>query len=80
TLSEQGEILFANHAAALDELQVMRLFERYYTVETAAKSTGLGLSIAKELTEQMNGTIEAQYEDGVLCICIRFKKICRINA
>ncbi|MDE5824636.1 MAG: HAMP domain-containing histidine kinase [Lachnospiraceae bacterium] len=72
TLSEQGEIMFANHADALDELQVMQLFERYYTVETAAKSTGLGLSIAKELTEQMHGIITAQYEDGVLCICIRF--------
>ena len=72
TLSEQGEIMFANHAAALDELQVMQLFERYYTVETAAKSTGLGLSIAKELTEQMNGTITAQYESGMLRICICF--------
>ena len=72
TLSEQGEVMFANHAAALDELQVMQLFERYYTVETAAGSTGLGLSIAKELTEQMNGTITAQYESGMLRICIRF--------
>lgn len=71
-LSEQGEIVFANHAAALDELQVMQLCDRYYTVETAANSTGLGLSIAKELTEQMNGTIAVQYEDGMLRIYIRF--------
>ncbi|MDE7273858.1 MAG: HAMP domain-containing histidine kinase [Lachnospiraceae bacterium] len=72
TLSEQGEIVFANHAAALDELQVMRLFDRYYTVETAANSTGLGLSIARELTEQMNGTIAVQYAGGMLRINIWF--------
>ncbi|MDE6219055.1 MAG: HAMP domain-containing histidine kinase, partial [Lachnospiraceae bacterium] len=72
TLSEQGEIVFANHAAALDELQVMRLFDRYYTVETAANSTGLGLSIARELTEQMNGTIAVQYAGGMLRINICF--------
>lgn len=72
TLSEQGEIVFANHAAALNELQVMQLFNRYYTVETAANATGIGLSIARELTEQMSGTIGARYENGVLCICVRF--------
>lgn len=72
TLSESGEITFANHAAALDELQVMKLFERYYTVENAANATGLGLSIARELTAQMGGTIAARYEDGILRIAIRF--------
>lgn len=71
-LSESGEITFANHAAALDELQVMKLFERYYTVESAANATGLGLSIARELTAQMGGTIAARYEDGILRIAIRF--------
>lgn len=72
TLSESGEIMFANHAAALDELQVMKLFERYYTVESAVNATGLGLSIARELTAQMGGTIAARYEDGILWIVIHF--------
>lgn len=72
TLSKSGEITFANHAAALDELQVMKLFERYYTVENAANATGLGLSIAKELTVQMGGTIAASYEDQILRIVIHF--------
>lgn len=72
TLSEQGEIVFANHAASLDELQVMRLFDRYYTVENAVGSTGLGLSIARELTGQMGGTITAQYRDKMLRISLLF--------
>ena len=71
-LTENGELTFANHASTIDELQVLRLFERFYTVETATQSTGLGLSIAKELTEQMNGTITAQYQEGRLQICICF--------
>ncbi|GFI04634.1 MAG: HAMP domain-containing histidine kinase [Lachnospiraceae bacterium] len=72
TLSENGEITFSNHASKLNELQVMRLFDRFYTVETASNSTGLGLYIAKDLTEQMGGTIRADYANQVLCISLRF--------
>lgn len=71
-LTPKGEILFSNHASGLDEIQVGRLFDRYYTVENAKKSTGLGLSIAKMLTEQMNGSILAWYCDGVIHIQIAF--------
>src|SRR5699024_10119537 len=53
TLGEDGAITFSNHAAHLDEIQAGRLFDRFYTVETAsAGSTGLGLSIARALTGQ----------------------------
>ena len=69
-LSETGEIIFANTAPGLDEVQVGRLFDRFYTVEAARKSTGLGLAIARTLIEQMGGEIEARYEDGRLTIRI----------
>ena len=72
TLSEQGEVVFANHAAAMDEVQVGRLFDRFYTVENARTATGLGLAIAKQLTEQMGGSITAWYEDGMLYLKLRF--------
>ena len=72
TLSEQGEVVFANHAAALDEVQVGRLFDRFYTVENAKTATGLGLAIAKQLTEQMGGSITAWYEDGMLYLKLGF--------
>lgn len=72
SLSEDGEILFSNHASGLNELQAMQLLNRYYTVESAGKSTGLGLSIAKELTEKMNGKIAVRFLDGILSISILF--------
>lgn len=71
-LLENGEITFSNRASGLDEIQVGRLFDRFYTVEAARKSTGLGLSISKTLVEQMNGTISAAYEHGRLSIHIVF--------
>ncbi len=71
-LSETGEIIFANTASGLNEVQVGKLFDRFYTVEAARKSTGLGLAIAKTLVEQMNGTISAKYEKHRLSICILF--------
>ncbi len=74
SLSEEGEILFSNHASALDEVQVRKLFDRFYTVDTAAKSTGIGLSIARMLTEQMGGTIAADYQDGTLSIRLLFSQ------
>jgi len=71
-LSETGEITFANTAEGLDEVQVGQLFNRFYTVEVARKSTGLGLAIAKTLIEQMNGTLSAKYENSQLQISILF--------
>lgn len=71
-LAQDGTITLSNAAPGLDEVQVGRLFDRFYTVETGRSSTGLGLSIAKALTERMGGTIGAQYEAGWLTVVLRF--------
>ena len=70
TLSEEGEIIFTNTASGLNEVQIGKLFDRFYTVEAARKSTGLVLGIARTLIEQMNGTISASYKNNRLSICI----------
>lgn len=72
SLMPDGAVTFSNSAPSLSRMQAERLFDRFYTVETARSSTGLGLSIAKLLTEKMGGTITAEYESGHLQICIAF--------
>lgn len=71
-LTRDGEIEFANMASSLDEVSVGKLFDRFFTVETAHNSTGLGLSISKTLVEQLGGSVTAVYDDGRLRILIKF--------
>ena len=71
-LAPDGTLTLSNAAPGLDEIQVGRLFDRFYTVETGRGSTGLGLSIAKALTQRMGGTITARHEGGRLYVTLRF--------
>lgn len=70
TLSDEGAVTFANTAKALEPIRVERLFDRFYTVEAARNSTGLGLSIAKTLVEHSGGSITAEYSEGRLTITV----------
>lgn len=72
TLEENGRMTFSNHASRLDKIQVGNLFDRFYTVEDARESAGLGLSIARMLTEQMGGTMSADYQGGMLHMYVWF--------
>lgn len=71
-LSDTGEITFSNTAKGLSAVDAEQLFDRFYTVEAAHHSTGLGLSIARTLVRRMGGTITAEYTDSRLKIKITF--------
>ncbi len=72
TLTAEGEITVSNKAPALDPVSVGRLFDRFYTVETGRSSTGLGLSIARLLTEAMGGELQARWQAGRLTMHLQF--------
>ena len=74
TMTDAGEITFSNTASELSSVDVGKLFDRFYTVDSARKSTGLGLSIAKLLTERMGGCISADYKGNTLSITFSFKE------
>lgn len=71
-LDENGSVTFSNAAKELNTVEVGKLFDRFYTVDSARKSTGLGLSIAKLLTERMKGSIRAEYISDKLNIVVSF--------
>lgn len=70
-LTSAGELTLEN-AAQLTQSEVQRLFERFYTVDACARSTGLGLSVAKLLTEKMGGAVSAACENGRLILRVKF--------
>ena len=70
-MQENGTITFSNKATSLDETTVQKIFDRYFSVENAKESTGIGLSIAKQLVELNNGSIKAEYVNGYLIIEIK---------
>ena len=72
SLEENGTMTFSNAASGLDSVSVGRLFDRFYTVESGRGSSGLGLSIAKLLTEQMGGKIHASFSEGRLTVTLLF--------
>ena len=72
SLDRNGCITFKNRASHLSEVEAGKLFDRFYTVENAKGSTGLGLSIARLLTEKSGGSITAFWKDGYLVILLCF--------
>ncbi len=72
TLTAAGRISFSNAAKDLDPVQVGRLFDRFFSLDAARGSTGLGLAIARTLAERMGGSVAADYQDGRLTVTVCF--------
>ena len=75
-LTDECEIVFSNHAKGLSAATVEQLFDRFYTVQTAYNSTGIGLSIVRALVERMHGSVSASYENECLSVRIVLPETC----
>ena len=63
---------FKNPISDSNEINIDNLFDKFYVAEKSrGKSTGLGLSIVKLLTEQMNGKINAFLNENNIDIQIQ---------
>lgn len=72
-LTVDGVVTVTNDAPGLTAVQVSKLFDKYYTVTDGSNSTGLGLSIAKELIGTAGGSITAELNGGMLTIRMVFE-------
>lgn len=68
TQGSHAVIYFINDMEGMSEEAAARLFDRFYTADSSRNqgSTGLGLTIAKCLTEKMGGTLTAEKEGKYL--------------
>ena len=60
----QAVLRISNQVTHPEQINIDQVFERFYKADVARSktSTGLGLSIAKELVSRMDGEIEAKIE------------------
>lgn len=66
----------ANGASKMTKDDAEKVFERYFTKDAVRSSSnsGLGLTISKNLTERMGGSIKAFLNEGIFTIEVLFKK------
>ena len=77
--SEKGWAVFSveNKGTPIPEEELEHVFDRFYRADKTRNSKGghgLGLAIAKEMTELMGGSIYAESAGDRTCFGIRFKK------
>ena len=78
SLSEHSgaiQLLVENTGSGISSEDIPHIFERFYKADTARSdnSFGLGLAIAKAVTERNGGVISVQSENSVTCFMVEFK-------
>ena len=72
--SKNAKIIFTNPISQNRDINVEKLFHRFYTTDsTRNKSTGLGLSIVEFLVKQLNGDVGACLDKNAKLLSIYFE-------
>ncbi len=70
-------LLFSNTAAKPVEVDLEKLFDRFYTLSASrdrkTSGYGIGLSIAKTIVDNYKGSIKAYYDDSLNKVCFDIK-------
>ena len=72
-MDDRGNTTFSNSAPNMDSVDVNRLLDRYYTINDGKASSGIGLSISKEMVEEMGGRLNIRLEKEILYISIKYE-------
>ena len=72
-MDEKGNTIFSNLAPNMDSVEANKLLDRYYTISDAKASSGIGLSISKEILQEMGGELNVKLENQRLYISIIYK-------
>ena len=77
TDTDTVQICFENGYYIQEPMDASKVFDRFYKADKARSknATGLGLSIAKELVERLNGSITGEVMDGIFTISIIFQRV-----
>ena len=78
----QAELRITNQVTHPEQIDIDHVFERFYKADMARSKTssGLGLSIAKELVSRMNGKIEARIEKEEFIVEMKFLMIMEVSS
>lgn len=70
-------VVIENKCEDLTSEDLSKLFSRFYRVEKSRSSdtggSGLGLAIAKNIVELQEGSIKAEYKEGIISFIVKFK-------
>lgn len=77
TDTDTVQICFENGYYIQEPMDASKVFDRFYKADKARSKNaiGLGLSIAKELVERLNGSITGEVMDGIFTIFIIFQSV-----